>query len=57
MNREVRNKTKAAKDERTEKRCNIIEEEMMAGNSQEAFNILQAVAKTLQHKSAVIEDS
>ena len=30
---------------------------MMAGNSQEAFNILQAVAKTLQRKSAVIEDS
>ena len=29
----------------------------MSGNSNEVYNIFKAVTKTIQHKSAVIEDS
>ena len=57
MNREVRKKTMAAKEEWIEEQCKNMEKGMMSGNSKEAYNILKALTKAQQHKSAVIEDS
>ena len=57
VNREVRKKMKAAKEEWIEEQCKNIEKGMMSGNSKEAHTILKALTKTQQHKSAVIEDS
>ena len=57
MNREVRKKMKAAKDEWTEEQCKNIEKGIMSRNSKEAYNTLKALTKTQQYKSAVIEDS
>ena len=56
MNREVREKLKAAKEEWIEEQCKNIEKGMMSGNNKEAYNALKALTKTKQHKSAVIED-
>ena len=55
MNREVRKKIKAAKEEWTEGQCENIEKGIVLGNSKEDYNILKALTKTQQHKSAVIE--
>ena len=57
MNKEVRKKTMAAKEEWIEEQCKNMEKGMMSGNSKEAYNILKALTKAQQHKSAVIEDS
>ena len=57
MNREVRKKMTAAKEEWTEERCKNAEKEMVSGNSKEAYNTPMALTKTQQRKSAVIEDS
>ena len=48
MNREVRKKMKAAKEEWTEEQCKNIEEGMMSGNNKEAYNTytLKALVKT-----------
>ena len=48
---------KAAKEEWIEEQCKNIEKAMMLENSKEAYNTLEALTKTQQHKSAVIEDS
>ena len=56
VNREVRKKMKAAKEEWTGEQCKNIEKEMMSRNSNKAYNTLKAITKTRQHKSAVIED-
>ena len=48
---------KAAKEEWTEEQCKNKEKRMMSGNSKETYNIVKALTKTQQHKSAVIEDS
>ena len=56
MNREVRKKMKAAKEEWTGEQCKNTEKEMMSRNSNKAYNTLKAITKTRQHKSAVIED-
>ena len=50
MNREVRKKMKAAKDEWTEEQCKNIEKGIMSGNSKEAYNTLKALTKTQQRK-------
>ena len=52
VNREVRKKMKAAKEEWIEEQCKNIEKGMMSGNS-----ILKALNNTQHLKSAVIEDS
>ena len=57
MNREVRKKMEAAKEEWTEVQCKNIEKRMTSENSKEAYNTLKTLTKTQQHKSAVIEDS
>ena len=57
VNREVRKKMKAAKEEWTEEQCKNIERGMMSGNSMEAYGALRALTRTQQHKSAVVEDS
>ena len=57
MNREVRKKTVAAKEEWIEEQCKNIENGMMPENSKETYNILEALAKTQQHKPGIIEDS
>ena len=57
MNREVRKKMKAAKDEWTEEQCKNIEKGIMSRNSKEAYNTLKVLTKAQQHKSAAIEDS
>ena len=57
MNREVRTKKKAAKEEWTEEHRKSIEKGMMSGSSKEAYNTLKTLTKTQQHKSADIEDS
>ena len=57
VNREVRKKMTAAKEEWTEERCKNAEKEMVSGNSKEAYNTPMALTKTQQRKSAVIEDS
>ena len=56
MNREVRKKMKAAKEEWIKEQVKNIEKGMMSGNSKEAYNTLKALTKTQQHKSTVIED-
>ena len=53
VNREVRKKMKAAKEEWTEEQCM---KGIMSGNSKEAYDTLKALTKTQQHKSPVIED-
>ena len=57
LNREIRKKMKAAKEQWTEEQVKNIENGMMPGNSKEAYNTLKALTKTQQDKSAVIEDS
>ena len=57
MNKEVRKKMKAAKEEWTEEQRKNIEKGMMSGNSKVAYNTLKALTKTQQHKSEVIKDS
>ena len=56
VNREVKRKTKAAKEEWTEEQCKNTEKGMMLAKSKESYNTLKALIKTQQHKSAVIED-
>ena len=56
MNREVRKKMKAAKEEWIKEQVKNIEKGMMSGNGKEAYNTLKALTKTQQHKSTVIED-
>ena len=56
VNREVRKKIKAAKEQWSEEQCKNIEKGMTSGNSKGAYNTLKALTKTQQHKSAVIED-
>ena len=46
MNREIRKKMKAAKEEWTEEQCNNIEKGMLSRNSKETYNILEALNKT-----------
>ena len=57
VNREVRKKTKAAKEEWAEKLCKHMKKRIMSGSSKEAYNTLKALTKAQQHQSAVIEDS
>ena len=57
MNREVRKKMKASKEEWTDEHCKNIEKGIMSGNSKEAYNTLKALTKTQRHQSVVIEDS
>ena len=57
VNKEVRKKMKAAKEEWIEEQCRYIEKGMMSGNNKEAYNTLKALTKTQQHKLAAIEDS
>ena len=40
----------------TQEQCKTIEREILSGNNKEAYNTLEALNKTQQHKSAVIED-
>ena len=54
MNREVRKKMKAAKEEWTEDQCM---KGIMSGNSKEAYITPKALTKTSQLKSAVIKSS
>ena len=56
VNREVRKKTKAAKEEWTQEQCKNIEKGMMSGNSKETCNNLKTLTNTHKHKSAVIVD-
>ena len=46
VNREVRKKIKAAKEEWIEEQCKDMENGMMSGNSKEAYNTLKALTKT-----------
>ena len=46
VNREVRKKMKAAKEEWTEEQYKNIDNRMMSGNSKETYNTLKALAKT-----------
>ena len=57
VNREVKKKMTAAKEEWTEEQCKNIEKGMKSGNTEEARDTLKALTKTQQRKSAVIEDS
>ena len=57
VNREVRQKMKAAKEEWTEEQCKDIEEGMMSGNGEKAYNTLEVLTKIQQHTLAVVEDS
>ena len=57
VNREVRKKMKAAKEEWIEEQCKNIEKGMMSGNSKEAYITPKALTKTSQLKSAVIKSS
>ena len=56
VNRDVRKKMKAAKEEWTEEQSKNMEKGM-SENSKEACNTLKALTKTQQHKSAVVKDS
>ena len=56
MNREIKKKMKAAKEDWIEERCKNIEKGMMSGNSKEAYNTLKALTKTQHHKAAITED-
>ena len=57
MNREVRKKSKAVKEEWVEEQCKNTEKGMMPGNIKESYDTLKALTKTQQHKSAVIDDT
>ena len=46
MNREVRKKTKATKEEWVEEQCKNIEKGIMSGNSKEAYNTLKTAVET-----------
>ena len=46
VDREVRKKMKAAKEEWIEEQCKNIEKGMVLGNSKEAYNTLKALTKT-----------
>ena len=50
VNREVRTKMKAAREEWTEKQCKKMEKGMMSGNSKEAYNTLKAFTKTQRRR-------
>ena len=50
INKEVRKKKKAAKEEWTEEQCKDIEKGMMSGNSKEAYNTLKAFTKTQRRR-------
>ena len=56
VNREVRRKMKAAKEDWIEEQCNAIDKGTNAGNSKEAYNTLKTLTKTSQPKMPVIED-
>ncbi|XP_076438257.1 uncharacterized protein LOC143277357 [Babylonia areolata] len=56
VNREVRMKMKAAKENWIEEQCEEGEKGMEAGNSKRAYNTLKTLTKTSQPRSAVIED-
>ncbi|XP_076454867.1 uncharacterized protein LOC143289703 [Babylonia areolata] len=56
VNREVRTKMKAAKENWIEEQCEEVEKGMEAGNSKRAFSTLKTLTKTSQPRSAVIED-
>ena len=49
MNREIKKKMKAAKEDWIEERCKNIEKGMMSGNSKEAYNIPKALIKIQQN--------
>ena len=55
VNREVRKKTNAAKEEWTEKLCKHMKKRMMSGSSKEAYNTLKALTKAQQHQSSFIK--
>ena len=57
VNREVRKKMTAAKEEWTEEQCKNIEKGIMSGNRKEAHDAPRSLTKSQQHKSAVMEDS
>ena len=57
VNRAVRKRMKAAKEEWTEEQCKNKEKEMIAGDSKEVHITLATLIKTLKQKSAVIEGS
>ena len=57
LNREIRKKMKAAKEQWTEGQCENIEKGIVSGNSKEDYNILKALTKTQQHNLAVVDDS
>ena len=46
VNREVRKKTKATKEEWVEEQCKNIEKGIMSGNSKEAYNTLKTAVET-----------
>ncbi|XP_076443965.1 uncharacterized protein LOC143282251 [Babylonia areolata] len=56
VNREVRTKMKAAKENWIEEQCEEVEKGMEAGNSKRAYSTLKTLTKTSQPRSAVIED-
>ena len=56
-NREVRKRMKVAKEEWIEEQCDVINKEMMMGNSKQAYSTLKILTKTSQPKTAVIEDA
>ncbi|XP_076436542.1 uncharacterized protein LOC143276040 [Babylonia areolata] len=56
VNREVRTKMKAAKENWIEEQCEEVEKGMEAGNSKRAYDILKTLTKTSQPRSAVIKD-
>ena len=57
VNSEVGKKMKAAKEEWIEEQCKNVEKRMMSGICKEAYNTLNALTKTQQHKSSVTENS
>ena len=60
LDREVRKKMKAAKEEKEEwikGQHKDIEVGLMSGSSKEAYNTFKALTKTQQRKSAAIKDS
>ena len=48
MNREVRKKMKAAKEDWTKEQCKNIEKGVMSEHSKEAYNTLKVLTKTQQ---------
>ena len=57
LDREVRKKMKAAKEEWIKGQCKNIEVGLMSGSSKEAYNTFKALTKTQQRKSTDIDDS